>query len=250
MSKGDRLDRGRTQRCSMVMENLAVPLVVLVLLIILLLVVLVVLVVLVALVLLVILVILVILIILILAALVGRGSEVQFEPADPPDMYGNPVQEQPQTGELGQPRCTDLIPRTKNSQLLKLEGSIRPSKCNPHRLEICHRSERISEMPTTLLEEGMKPGCPTLTHLLEAHDCGQAAGESFLELCRDPLPAHRLVQVLFLAVWEPFLRAQARGENIICHNADVCSVSASSGAAAASGCPLPASQAERGQVAG
>jgi flagellar basal body-associated protein FliL len=58
----------------MVMKNLAVPLAVLVVLVIL-----------VILVVLVVLVVLVILVILIV--LVGKGSEVQFEPADPPDMY-------------------------------------------------------------------------------------------------------------------------------------------------------------------
>jgi hypothetical protein len=92
MSKGDRLDRGRTQPCSMVMKNLAVPPVVLVvrivLVILIVLVVLVVLVVLIVLVVLVVLVILVVLAILaILMVLVGRGSEVQFEPAHPPDIY-------------------------------------------------------------------------------------------------------------------------------------------------------------------
>jgi fatty acid desaturase len=82
MSKGDRLDRGRTQPCSVVMKNLAVPLVAQVVLI-----VLVILVVLVALVLLIVLVVLVVLLVLvimvILTVLVGRGSEVQFEPAEP-----------------------------------------------------------------------------------------------------------------------------------------------------------------------
>jgi hypothetical protein len=63
----------------MVMKNLAVPLVIQLILI--------VPIILIVLVLLVVLVVLEIL--LILVGLVGRGSEVQFEPADPPDMYGD-----------------------------------------------------------------------------------------------------------------------------------------------------------------